>query len=122
MSHCRTRPVESPSAEPCTEAASALLGNAIRCTEVPVMRMADALTRISSLLTRLDAEPACGPSGAEDYRQLIERDLSICIQSLQFHDRLIQQLTAVRHLMGAPAMEGELCSGFLTAEGSVELF
>ena len=86
------------------------------------MRMADALTRISSLLTRLDGEAARKPCGVGECRQLIEEDLSICIQSLQFHDRLIQQLTAVRHLMGAPAMEGELCSGFLPAEGSVELF
>ena len=86
------------------------------------MRMASALTRISSLLTRLEPGAKREQRGPEDYRQLIEQDLSICIQSLQFHDRLIQQLTAVRHLMGAEAMEGELCSGFLPAEGSVELF
>lgn len=61
-------------------------------------------------------------------RDAMARDMSVCIQSLQFHDRLMQQLTHARDLLTgiatdsllaqlppAPANEGSL-------EGSVELF
>ncbi len=105
------------------DAASGLLGTAMRDTETPVMEMAGALTRISTLLARTRSQGPVRPvAGPDDYRELIESDISLCIQSLQFHDRLIQQLSAVRRLMGAEVMEGELCSGFMPAEGSVELF
>jgi hypothetical protein len=86
------------------------------------MDMACALARISNLLAKTRTQAAAEPCGGDNCRELIENDISVCIQSLQFHDRLIQQLTAVRRLMGAQAMPGELCSGFMPAEGSVELF
>jgi hypothetical protein len=98
--------------------AAELLGTAMRDTEAPVMEMAGALTRISNALVRAQAavdDDACDCAH-------LKQDIAICIQSLQFHDRLIQQLTAVRRLMGSAPMEGELASGFMPAEGSVELF
>jgi hypothetical protein len=97
--------------------AAELLGTAMRDTEAPVMDMAGALARISSALARAQAvnEEACGCMH-------LKQDIAICIQSLQFHDRLIQQLTAVRRLMGSAPMAGELTSGFMPPEGSVELF
>jgi hypothetical protein len=100
-----------------TDQAAELLGTAMRDTETPVMEMAGALARISSALVRAQAvdEEACGCAH-------LKQDLAICIQSLQFHDRLIQQLTAVRRLMGSAPVEGELASGFMPAEGSIELF
>jgi hypothetical protein len=80
------------------------------------MDMAGALARISTALARQTvSEEVCGCAH-------LKQDIAICIQSLQFHDRLIQQLTAVRRLMGSATMEGELASGFMPAEGSVELF
>ena len=66
-----------------------------------------------------DIEALCGS---------LARDIAVCIQSLQFHDRLMQQLTQARDLLtahvtngllahtpGPPANEGNI-------EGSVELF
>jgi hypothetical protein len=98
--------------------AADLLGTAMRDTEAPVMEMAGALARISSALVRAQAEMDADACGCAHLKQ----DIAICIQSLQFHDRLIQQLTAVRRLMGSAPMEGELASGFMPPEGSVELF
>lgn len=98
-----------------TDLAAELLGTAMRDTEVPVMEMAGALSRISNALCR--AQLTSESSGAD-----LRQDIAICIQSLQFHDRLMQQLTAVRRLMGSEAQAGELSSGFMPAEGSVELF
>ncbi len=99
-----------------TDLAAELLGTAIRDTEAPVMELARALARISSALVRAQGigDSACGTD--------LKHDVAICIQSLQFHDRLIQQLTAVRRLMGSGSRSGELSSGFMPAEGSVELF
>jgi len=97
--------------------AAELLGTAMRDTEAPVMEMVGAMARIRSALVRaqqIDAE-ACGCAH-------LKQDIAIYIQSLQFHDRLIQQLTAVRRLMGSAPMEGELASGFMPPESSVELF
>lgn len=97
--------------------AAELLGTAMRDTEAPVMEMAGALARISSALVRAQAvaDESCDCAH-------LKQDIAICIQSLQFHDRLIQQLTAVRRLMGSAPMQGELASGFMPAEGSIELF
>jgi hypothetical protein len=101
-----------------TDRAAELLGTAMRDTEAPVMEMAGALTRISNALVRAQASVNDDLCGCAHLKQ----DIAICIQSLQFHDRLIQQLTAVRRLMGSAPLEGELASGFMPPEGSVELF
>jgi hypothetical protein len=101
-----------------TDRAAELLGTAMRDTEAPVMEMAGALTRISNALVRAQASVKDDRCGCAHLKQ----DIAICIQSLQFHDRLSQQLTAVRRLMGSAPMEGELASGFMPPEGSVELF
>jgi hypothetical protein len=98
-----------------TDLAAELLGTAMRDSEAPVMEMAGALARIHNVLRRAQVEPPCGCSE-------LSQDISICIQGLQFHDRLMQQLTAVRRLMGTAPIAGDLASGFLPAEGSVELF
>lgn len=98
-----------------TTLAAELLGTAIRDTEAPVMEMAGALARINSALVRARSDERCGCSD-------LKQEIAICIQSLQFHDRLIQQLTAVRKLMGTGPLAGELATGFMPAEGTVELF
>jgi hypothetical protein len=98
--------------------AAELLGTAMRDTEAPVMEMAGALARINDALVRATAAANDDTCGCAHLKQ----DIAICIQSLQFHDRLIQQLTAVRRLMGSAPLEGELASGFMPPEGSVELF
>ena len=100
-----------------SDVAAELLGTAMRDTEVPVMEMAGALARISTLLVRAQAEEEAGCGCAE-----LKNDIAICIQSLQFHDRLIQQLAAVRRLMGSTPGPADVASGFMPAEGTVELF
>jgi hypothetical protein len=73
------------------EAAAVLLSLAMRDTEHPVADLCSALRRISHA-----AQPA------------LAKDVAKCIQSLQFHDRLIQQLAAVRGLLASVVMEGPL--------------
>src|SRR5262245_44120834 len=67
-----------------------LLDAAMRDSEAPVMEIARALARISTAL----AQSRSSGSAEADYvggMARIENDISICIESLQFHDRLIQQ-------------------------------
>jgi len=102
--------------------AAELLGAAMRDTERPVMEMAGALARICTTLSRAPGGPGAALACNGNCGAMIRDDIAICIQSLQFHDRLIQQLTAVRKLIGSDAVAGELCSGFMPPEGSIELF
>jgi hypothetical protein len=52
-------------------------------------------------------------AGSADLGKSIEKDVAVCIQSLQFHDRLIQQLAAVRGLLASVAGDSpEQLSGF----------
>jgi hypothetical protein len=73
------------------EAAAVLLSLAMRDTEHPVADLCGALRRLSHA-----AQPA------------LAQDVAKCIQSLQFHDRLIQQLAAVRGLLASVVTEGPL--------------
>ncbi len=54
-------------------------------------------------------------------RMKLESELSICIQSLQFHDRLIQQLAAVRNLLTGLSSHGPLCAAGFGARRWEEL-
>jgi hypothetical protein len=82
------------------EAAAVLLSLAMRDTETPVSQLCDALKRI--------AHAAPVTNGAN-----LANDVAVCIQSLQFHDRLIQQLAAVRGLLASVVNAGPLdVSGF----------
>jgi hypothetical protein len=78
------------------EAAAVLLSLAMRDTERPVADLCEALSRIART-----ASPA------------LARDVAVCIESLQFHDRLIQQLAAVRGLLASVVSDRPLdLSGF----------
>jgi hypothetical protein len=81
------------------EAAAVLLSLAMRDTENPVADLCAALQRIGSSLAELRAYAAA--SGRAELRKDIETDVAVCIESLQFHDRLIQQLAAVRGLLAS---------------------
>jgi hypothetical protein len=99
----------------------------------PISELGSALGRMAQALSQV-GEPLFGGGGGEPVgdpqalREALARDLAVCIQSLQFHDRLMQQLTQARDLLtgrvatgllahapGVPANEGNI-------EGSVELF
>jgi hypothetical protein len=97
------------------QAAAVLLTLAMRDTENPVTDLGAALSRMVSTLTavreHVEKKPFNGDT--DNTRVKLESELSICIQSLQFHDRLIQQLAAVRNLLTGLASHGPLCvAGF----------
>lgn len=74
------------------QAAAALIELAIDETQRPVATLGQALTRIG-------AAAAAG-------RQPDTADVTACIESLQFHDRMIQELTHVRDLLAHAATSG----------------
>ncbi|HEV7715655.1 MAG TPA: hypothetical protein VGO53_08665 [Steroidobacteraceae bacterium] len=83
------------------EAAAVLLSLAMRDTENPVADLGNALSRMLTELRSGHGAPHA------------EGDIAICIESLQFHDRLIQQLAAVRNLLASVVNDGPLdVSGF----------
>ena len=77
------------------EAAAVLLSLAMRDTESPVSDLCGALKRIAHAVPRANGSD-------------VDKDVTVCIQSLQFHDRLIQQLAAVRGLLASVVSEGPL--------------
>ncbi|MGH8219842.1 MAG: hypothetical protein ACREUT_14955 [Steroidobacteraceae bacterium] len=94
--------------------AASRLAHAMRESCGPVDRMAAALERMMRALAR-----------HEHCRTELEREIAICIESLQFHDSLMQQLAQVRAGLAAaggaghPPSETRLADG---AAGSIELF
>jgi hypothetical protein len=118
---------------PAAETAAELLDAAMRQSLGPVDELAGALQRIDGTLGTWRAaltEAAARGVDAEllahllSWREQLAREMSVCIQSLQFHDRLMQQLRCVRHgLVGGPAAwvdPGEHSAP--PAAGNIELF
>lgn len=84
------------------ELAAVLLDQTMEETDVPIAELADALTRMSETLSELGMSPFEGArTTVADHsrRGPFAHDLAVCITSLQFHDRLMQQLTKVRELL-----------------------
>ena len=50
---------------------------------------------LSGALTRMFERVAAGDDAQAD-REALLRDLTVCVEGLQFHDRLMQQLSQVR--------------------------
>jgi hypothetical protein len=80
-------------AEPATpvEAAAALIALALHESNGPVEDLSRALGRIAQIVQSGSSEGLP--------RQQLAQELAICVESLQFHDRLTQQLTQVRNLL-----------------------
>lgn len=94
--------------ETSVEAAAILLTLAMRETQAPVAELGDAFGRISNVLAAARNTGLAPPGGGavEDavtelahLRAVVRGDLAVCVRSLQFHDRLIQQMAAVRNLL-----------------------
>jgi len=96
---------KAPDLDVSVQAAAVLLSLAMRDTESPVTDLGQALSRMVSTLTGLRKAPG---SVAPDTQEQLEDEVAVCIQSLQFHDRLIQQLAAVRNLLTSLAAHGPL--------------
>lgn len=101
---------KTPDLDVSVQAAAVLLSLAMRDTESPVSDLGQALSRMVSTVTTLRSHVQRQPPDAEpdDHRLELESELSVCIQSLQFHDRLIQQLAAVRNLLTGLSSHGPL--------------
>jgi hypothetical protein len=82
------------------EAAAALIELALHESAGPVEDLGGALTRLA-LLTQ--PKPGDGVGGNPELREQIAREVAVCIESVQFHDRLTQQLTQVRNLLATLA-------------------
>jgi hypothetical protein len=97
-----SRPAEPPrgqaDAASAVQAAAALIALAMHESQIPVVELGGAFTRLASKLH----------DDAADVRidkETFARELAVCIESLQFHDRLMQQLTQVRNLLASLAAE-----------------
>jgi hypothetical protein len=73
------------------EAAAALIELALHESQAPVEELSGALARMAQL-------------PQDDIR--LGRDIAVCVENLQFHDRLTQQLTQVRNLLATLAANG----------------
>ena len=113
------------------ERATLLLVHGLEQSDIPIARLSGALARMAQTLTDSgtplfgQAVPRPG-ADVQAFRDAFAHDLAVCIESLQFHDRLMQQLTQARDLLtglrvklapvpALPANEGSI-------EGSIELF
>ena len=88
-------------AEPATpvEAAAALIQLSLHESNGPVEDLSGALGRMAQLVqTRTDTHAT-----ATEIQRQLARDVAVCIESLQFHDRLAQQLTQVRNILATLA-------------------
>jgi hypothetical protein len=74
--------------------AAALIELALSESQRPVAELGEALSRV------IAAVSADGPP--------VARDLAVCVECLQFHDRLVQQLSQVRDLLSAVAANGSV--------------
>ena len=86
-------PVNSACDLACAAAtAAALIELALSESQRPVTELGEALSRVSAAASAGTA-PAAG-------------DLAACVECLQFHDRMVQQLSQVRDLLAAVAAMG----------------
>jgi predicted transcriptional regulator len=115
------------------ELAGVLLAHTMQEAEAPISQLSEALARVANSLNggrlgqgRTDATS----SAAEAAREAITRDLAVCIEKLQFHDQLMQQLTRVHAILAALATNRQLAHipaqpggpGAQAGPGSIELF
>ncbi len=87
-------------AEPATpvEAAAALIELCLHESNGPVEALSGALARMAQLV-----QGPPGDTALKAHREQLAREVAICIENLQFHDRLTQQLTQVRNLLATLA-------------------
>lgn len=84
------------------EAAAALIQLSLHESNGPVEDLSGALARIAQLAQ----SPTGSGNGAANEpldRAQLAREVAVCVESLQFHDRLTQQLTQVRNLLAVLA-------------------
>jgi len=112
-----------------SQVAASLVALAMHDSAGPIDNLSRALGRMQQALAAIDTA-ARGRTGAarasdlETWRDVFAREIAVCIQSMQFHDRLSQQLEQARAILAGVAINSRL-AGITTAaanEGSIELF
>lgn len=112
---------------------AALLALAMHDSYAPVERLGTALERMASAIARCaharEQGQSLEPSSLAALvacQDALEREIAVCIESLQFHDRLMQRLAHVRDCLAeatgnghAPGRERRV---FDLPAGSIELF
>ena len=106
-----------------------LLMDGLQQSDIPISQLSGALARMAQTLTDIgtplfgeaDANPT---ADVQVFRDAFARDIALCIESLQFHDRLMQQLTQARDLLTGLGAESLLSTvpALSANEGSIELF
>jgi hypothetical protein len=83
------------------EAAAALIELALHESNGPVEDLSRALGRLAQTVQAAASGTTNGLTPSEHER--LAHEVAICIESLQFHDRLTQQLTQIRNLLATLA-------------------
>ena len=129
-----TGPVQECAAA--VERATGLLVHGMEASDIPISELSEALARMAQTLVDIGT-PLFGDGSQERMtthpdrdlrvvRDAFARDIAVCIENLQFHDHLMQQLTKARDILtglagtelsavGVPANESNL-------RGTIELF
>jgi hypothetical protein len=113
------------------ERAAMLIVHSLQESDGPICELSDALARMARTLNDIGA-PLFGEVEAntmadvQAIRTVFARDIAICIQSLQFHDRLMQQLTQARDVLTGTSAKlaamPDMPANEDGIEGSIELF
>ena len=105
----------------------------MQAADTPIAQLSEALARMAQTLSNIGA-PLFGQADPEStadarvVRDAFKRDIAVCIESLQFHDRLMQQLTQARDILSTLAANKLLArvpnvpANDAGPEGSIELF
>src|SRR5581483_7408543 len=104
-------PAGTASCASAVELAGVLLAHTMEEAVAPISQLSEALARVAQSIK--GAAPAAVRGAAPGSRadmEAITRDLAVCIENLQFHDRLMQQLTRVRDILAALAANRRLAS------------
>jgi hypothetical protein len=129
------------------ERAAMLLANCMQASDTPIAELGSALGRMAQRLGEIGtplfgagqfpdvASPvgaaqfpaAAYPDSLRVFREAFARDIAVCIESLQFHDRLMQQLVQARDLLAGASTDEALTglqspAGESGPQGSIELF
>jgi hypothetical protein len=110
------RPHTAPEADKpaAVKRATELLVHCMQEADAPIADVSEALARMAAALN----EPAVE---MEALREVLARNIAVCIESLQSYDRLMQQLARARDLLAGANIRS---AGGPPArrEGTVELF
>ena len=100
-----------------------LLVHGLQQSDIPISQLGGALARMSQTLTDIGTPlfgAAAADPGSDLVRDAFARDIAVCIESLQFHDRLMQQLSQARDLLTAAAAQIAAIPGLPANEGNIQ--